>query len=183
MVMTLMVIIRKTHKMTSYITDNHLDAIARILIFISLIMGTAYLTEIFISWYSGNKYEMFMMFRNRLTGDYTFQFWGMIICNALIPQLYWFKRIRRNWVTLLSISLFINLGMWLERYTIVITSLSKDFLPSSWASYTPTIIDIGIYVGTIGLFASGILLFMRYIPMMAISELKSVLNIGNKKED
>jgi Ni/Fe-hydrogenase subunit HybB-like protein len=183
MVMTLMVIIRKTYKMTSYITDNHLDAIARILIFISLIMGTAYLTEIFISWYSGNKYEMFMMFRNRLTGDYTFQFWGMIICNALIPQLYWFKRIRRNWVTLLSISLFINLGMWLERYTIVITSLSKDFLPSSWASYTPTIIDIGIYVGTIGLFASGILLFMRYIPMMAISELKSVLNIGNKKED
>jgi Ni/Fe-hydrogenase subunit HybB-like protein len=183
MVLTLMVIIRKIYKLTSYITDNHLEAIARILIFISLIMGTAYLTEIFISWYSGNKYEMFTMFRNRMTGEYTPQFWGMVVCNALIPQLYWFKRIRRNWITLLLISLFINLGMWLERYTIVITSLSKDFLPSDWASYTPTIIDIGVYVGTIGLFASGILLFMRYIPVMAISELKSVLHIGNKKED
>jgi Ni/Fe-hydrogenase subunit HybB-like protein len=183
MVMTLMVLIRKIYKLTNYITDNHMDAIARILIFISLIMGTAYLTEIFISWYSGNEYEMFAIFRNRITGDYTMQFWGMIICNALIPQLFWFRKIRRNWVGLLLISLIINLGMWLERYNIVVTSLSKDYLPSNWASYTPTIIDIGVFVGTIGLFATGVLLFMRYIPMMAISELKSVAHIGNKKED
>ena len=183
MVMTLMVIIRKIYKLTDYVTDNHMDAIARILIFISLIMGTAYLTEVFISWYSGNKYEMFMMFRNRITGDYTFQFWGMIICNALVPQLFWFRKIRRNWVGLLSISLIINIGMWLERFNIVITSLSKDFLPSNWVSYSPTIIDIGVFVGTIGLFGTGVLLFMRYIPMMAISELKSVAHIGNKKED
>jgi len=183
MVMTLMVIIRKIYRLTDYITDNHMDAIARILIFISLIMGTAYVTEILISWYSGNKFEMFMMFRNRITGDYTTQFWGMIICNALIPQLFWFKKIRRNWVGLLLISLIINVGMWLERYNIVITSLSKDFLPSNWVSYKPTIIDIGVFVGTIGLFGTGVLLFMRYIPMMAISELKTVLHIGNKKED
>jgi Ni/Fe-hydrogenase subunit HybB-like protein len=183
MVMTLMVIIRKTYKFTNYITDNHMDAIARILIFISLIMGTAYATEIFISWYSGNEYEMFTFFRNRITGDFTTQFWGMIICNALIPQLFWFRKIRRNWVGLLIISLFINLGMWFERYNIVITSLSKDFLPSNWVSYKPTIIDIGVYVGTIGLFVCGILLFIRFIPMMAISELKSVINIGDKKED
>ena len=183
MVMTLMVLIRKIYRLTDYITDNHMDAIARILIFISLIMGTAYLTEIFISWYSGNEYEMFTLFRNRITGDYTTQFWGMIICNALIPQLFWFRKIRRNWIGLLVISLIINIGMWLERYNIVVTSLSKDFLPSSWASYTPTVIDIGVFIGTIGLFASGVLLFMRYIPMMAISELKSVVHIGNKKED
>lgn len=183
MVMTLMVLIRKIYKLTGYITDNHMDAIARILIFISLIMGTAYLTEIFIAWYSGNEYEMFTLFRNRITGDYTTQFWGMIICNALIPQLFWFRKIRRNWIGLLVVSLIINLGMWLERYNIVVTSLSKDFLPSNWASYTPTVIDIGVFIGTIGLFASGVLLFMRYIPMMAISELKSVAHIGNKIED
>jgi len=181
--MTLMVLIRKIYKLTDYVTDNHMDAIARILIFISLIMGTAYVTELFISWYSGNQYDMFTMFRNRVTGDYTMQFWGMIVCNALIPQLFWFRKIRRNWIGLLSISLIINIGMWLERYNIVITSLSKDYLPSNWVSYSPTIIDIGVFVGTIGLFGTGVLLFMRYIPMMAISELKSVAHIGTKKED
>lgn len=183
MVMTLMVLIRKVYKLTDYITDNHMDAIARILIFISMIMGLAYLTEIFMSWYSGNEYDMFTFFRNRITGDYAVQFWGMIICNALIPQLFWFRKVRRNWIGLLSVSLIINIGMWLERYNIVITSLSKDYLPSNWVSYSPTIIDIGVFVGTIGLFATGVLLFMRYIPMMAISELKSVVHIGNKKED
>jgi Ni/Fe-hydrogenase subunit HybB-like protein len=183
MVMTLMVLIRKIYKLTDYVTDNHMDAIARILIFISLIMGTAYVTELFISWYSGNQFELFMMFRNRVTGDYTIQFWGMIVCNALVPQLFWFRKVRRNWLGLLSVSLIINLGMWLERYNIVITSLSKDFLPSNWVSYSPTIIDIGVFVGTIGLFGTGVLLFMRYIPMMAISELKSVAHIGTKKED
>ena len=183
MVMTLMVIIRKIYNFTNYITDNHMDAIARILIFISLIMGTAYATEIFVAWYSGNEYEMFTFFRNRITGDYTTQFWGMIICNAIIPQLFWFRKIRRNWVGLLIISLFINLGMWFERFNIVITSLTKDFLPSNWVAYKPTIIDIGVYIGTIGIFACGVLLFIRYIPMMAISELKSVNKIGDKKED
>ena len=183
MVMTLMVLIRKIYHLTDYITDNHMDAIARILIFISLIMATAYLTEVFVAWYSGNEYEMFTFFRNRITGDYTIQFWGMIVCNALIPQLFWFKKIRRNWIWLLVVSISINIGMWLERYNIVVTSLSKDYLPSNWVSYTPTAIDIGVFVGTIGLFGCGVLLFMRYIPIMAISELKSVVNIGNKKED
>lgn len=183
MVMTLMVIIRKIYKLTDYITDNHMDAIARILIFISLIMATSYLTEIFVAWYSGNEYEAFAVIKNRAFGDYAVQFWGMIACNALIPQLFWFKKIRRNWISLLSISLIINVGMWLERYNIVVTSLAKDFLPSNWVSYTPTVIDIGVFVGTIGLFALGLLLFMRYIPMMAISELKGVVHIGNKQED
>ena len=183
MVMTLMVIIRKVYKLTDYITDNHMDAIARILIFISLIMGTAYLTELFVAWYSGNEYEMFTMFRNRVTGDYAFEFWGMIVCNALVPQLFWFKKVRRHWLGLLSISLLINLGMWFERYNIVVTSLSKDFLPSNWATYSPSIIEIGFFVGTLGLFSTGVLLFMRYIPMLAVSELKGVLHIGTKQED
>jgi Ni/Fe-hydrogenase subunit HybB-like protein len=107
----------------------------------------------------------------------------MIVCNAVIPQLFWFRKIRRNWIWLLMVSLSINIGMWLERFNIVITSLNKDYLPSNWASYTPTPIDIGVFVGTLGLFGIGVLLFMRYIPMMAISELKSVAHIGNKQED
>jgi Ni/Fe-hydrogenase subunit HybB-like protein len=183
MVLTLMVIVRKVYKLTDYVTDNHMDAIARILVFVSLIMGTAYATEVFIGWYSGNEYEMFTFFRNRITGDYSVQFWGMIICNAFIPQLFWFRKIRRSWVGLLLVSLFINLGMWFERFNIVVTSLSKDYLPSNWVSYSPTYIEIGIYAGTLGLFALGILLFFRYIPIMAISEVKSVNQIGSKKED
>lgn len=183
MVMTLMVMIRKIYKLTDYITDNHMDAIARILIFVSLIMATAYATELFIAWYSGNEYEMSVLLKNRLTGDYTIQFWIMIVCNALIPQLFWFKKFRRNWVALLLISLAINVGMWFERYNIVVPPLSQDFLPANWTTYRATYIDVGIYLGTIGLFCTGVLLFMRYIPMMAISELKGVVNIGKKKSD
>lgn len=123
------------------------------------------------------------IFRNRVTGDYIFQFWAMFICNALVPQLFWFKRFRRNWLSLLVISLLINVGMWYERYNIVITSLSKDFLPANWTPYTPTYIDVGVFMGTIGIFATGVLLFMRYIPMMAIAELKGVVDIGKRKAD
>jgi Ni/Fe-hydrogenase subunit HybB-like protein len=183
MVLTLMVIIRRIYSLKNYITDNHLDAIARILIFISLIMGTAYLTELFIAWYSGNEYEMYAIFKNRVAGGYTIEFWGMILCNAIVPQLFWFRKMRRSWIWLLVISLLINVGMWLERFNIVVASLNKDFLPSSWAAYSPTYIDIGVFVGTIGLFASGVLLFLRYIPLMAISELKAVNTIGSKRED
>jgi molybdopterin-containing oxidoreductase family membrane subunit len=183
MVMTLMVMIRKIYKLTNYITDNHMDAIARILIFVSLIMATAYATELFIAWYSGNEFEMSALLKNRLTGNYTTQFWIMVCCNALIPQLFWFKKFRRNWVSLLLISLAINVGMWFERYNIVIPPLSQDFLPANWTRYRATYIDVGVYLGTIGLFSTGVLLFMRYIPMMAISELKGVVHIGKKKSD
>ncbi len=183
MVMTLMIIIRKLYKLGDYVTDGHLDAIARILTFISLIMGTAYLTEIFMAWYSGSEYEIFTFFRNRITGEYALQFWGMIICNALIPQLFWFKKIRSSLLMMFIISLFINLGMWFERFNIVITSLSKDYLPSAWTTYTPTWVEVGTYVGTIGLFLAGVLMFFRYIPMIAVSEVKTVRDIGKRKYD
>jgi molybdopterin-containing oxidoreductase family membrane subunit len=183
MVMTLMVVVRKVYKLTDYITDNHMDAIARILTFISLIMGTAYATEVFMAWYSGNEYEMFTFFKSRVTGQFSVQFWGMVICNALIPQLFWFKKIRKSTWGLLLISLAINLGMWFERFNIVVTSLANDFLPSNWASYSPTMIEVGIYIGTLGLFVVGVLLFFRYIPIIAISEVKGVLNIGSRVDD
>ena len=183
MVMTLMIIIRKLYKLGDYVTDGHLDAIARILIFISLIMGVSYLTEIFIAWYSGNEYEMFTFFRNLITGEYALQFWGMIACNALIPQLFWFRKVRSSLLLMFVISLLINLGMWFERFNIVVASLSKDYLPSAWTSYDPTWVEIGAYVGTLGIFMSGILMFFRYVPIMAVSEVKAVRDIGKRKYD
>ncbi len=183
MVMTLMIIIRKLYHFQDYVTDSHLNAIAKILIFISLIMGTAYGTEVFMAWYSGNPYEMFTFFHNRITGDYTFYFWAMVVCNAVIPQLFWFKKIRKNLAAAFIISLFINLGMWYERFNIIVTSLSKDYLPSSWTTYQPTWVEIGVYIGTLGIFAAGVLLFFKFIPMIAISEVKGVLQVGKKSND
>lgn len=180
MVLTLMIIVRKVYKFQEYVTQSHLDAIARILTFISLIMATAYMTELFIAWYGGQEYEMFTFMKNRVTGEYTLAFWTMVTCNAFIPQLFWFKRIRKNITIVFIMSIFINIGMWFERYVIVVTSLSKDFLPSSWASYAPTSIEIGIFIGTLGIFLMGVLMFFRYIPMIAISEVKGILKQTSK---
>ncbi|MBN1339897.1 MAG: polysulfide reductase NrfD [Bacteroidales bacterium] len=181
MVLTLMIIIRKVFKFQDYVTDGHMDAIGRILTFISLIMGTAYATEIFIAWYSGLEGELYTFFHNRIRGDYTFAFWAMVTCNAIIPQLFWFKKVRKNLTLVFIISIIINIGMWFERFVIIVTSLSKDFLPSNWADYKPTLVEIGTYLGTIGIFGIGVLLFIRFIPMMAISELKSILKDTGKK--
>ncbi len=186
MVLTLMIIIRKVFKFEDFVTDGHLDAIGRILTFVSLIMGTAYTTEIFMAWYSGSEGEIYTFFHNRISGDHYKAFWTMVICNAVIPQLFWFKKVRKNITMIFIISIIINIGMWFERYVIIVTSLTKDYLPSNWSSYTPSIVEIGIYIGTISIFGLGVLLFIRYIPMMAISELKTVLKgtsiITNTKE-
>ncbi|HPE57318.1 MAG TPA: polysulfide reductase NrfD [Bacteroidales bacterium] len=175
MVLTLMIIIRKVFKFEDFVTDGHLDAIGRILTFISLIMGTAYSTEIFIAWYSGMEGEIYTFFHNRISGDHMKAFWTMVTCNAIIPQLFWFKKVRKNLWLVFIISIIINIGMWFERYVIVVTSLSKDYLPANWAEYSPTIVEIGTYIGTLGIFGIGVLLFIRYIPMMAMSELKMIL--------
>lgn len=175
MVLTIMIIARKVFKYEDFVTKGHIDAIARILTFISLVMGTAYMTELFMAWYSGAEYEMFTFMKNRVTGNYTFAYWTMITCNAIIPQFFWFKKIRHNLTLVFIISIFINTGMWFERYVIVVTSLSKDYLPSSWATYHPTIYDKALFIGTLGIFFLGILFFFRFIPMMAVSELKGIL--------
>ncbi len=180
MVMTLMIIIRKLYKLEDYVTNSHLDAVARILVFISLIMGTAYATEIFTAWYSGSLYEQYTFFHQRITGQYAFEFWAMVTCNALIPQLFWSKRVRHNLTAAFLISIFINIGMWYERFNIIVTSLTRDYLPSSWTSYHPTYVEIGFYVGTIGLFACAVLLFFKYIPMIAIHEVKGILKVTSQ---
>lgn len=174
MVLTLVITMRGLYKMNDFITDSHVDAVCRVLVFISLIMGTAYMTEIFMAWYSGSEYETYMFFRNRLFGEYAFQFWAMFVANAVVPQLFWFKKMRRNMWVVFIISIIINIGMWFERFNIVVTTLSRDYLPSSWASYSPSWVEIGFFTGTLGMFIAGVLLFFRFIPMIAISELKSV---------
>ncbi len=175
MVMTLMIIVRKVFHYEQYVTKGHLDAIARVLTFVSLIMGVAYIIEIFVAWYSDNPYEMYIFFHNRATGPYAFEYWAMVAFNAIVPQLFWFKKIRSNITVVFIISILINIGMWYERYVIVVTSLSKTFLPATWHSYSPSVTEIAVFVGTIGFFILGILMFMKFLPMMAISELKGIL--------
>jgi Ni/Fe-hydrogenase subunit HybB-like protein len=181
MVLTIMILIRKTFNLTGFITMGHLNSICRVLIFGSMVIGLAYAIEMFMAWYSGVEYEMFTFFRSRATGKFSAAFWIMVVCNAIIPQLLWSSRIRQNLTWLLVISIIINIGMWFERYVILISSLAQDYLPSSWVSYSPTIVDIGIYVGTFGIFATGMLLFIRFIPMIAIFEVKDLA--GVKRED
>jgi len=183
MVLTLVTLMKKLYNMGDFITENHVDAVCRILVFISLIMGTAYITEIFIAWYSGSEFEMYTFFKNRITGEYTIQFWGMFIFNALLPQLFWSRKVRRNIWIVFVISLFINLGMWFERFNIVVTSLSKNYLPASWAEYHPTWVEIGFFVGTLGMFSAGVLLFFRYIPQIAIAEVKMISKYNTQQTD
>lgn len=181
MVLTLVTLMKKLYNMDDFITSRHVDAVCRVLVFISLIMGTAYITEIFIAWYSGSEYEMYTFFKNRITGDYAFQFWAMFTLNALLPQLFWSKKIRNSIWIVFVISLLINLGMWYERFNIVVTSLSKNYLPASWAAYHPTMVEIGFFVGTLGMFTAGVLLFFRYIPQIAISEVKMVAKFNKQQ--
>jgi molybdopterin-containing oxidoreductase family membrane subunit len=137
-------------------------------------VGLAYGTELFIAWYSGNLYEMFA-FANRAFGPFWWSYWAMVGCNVLIPQAFWFQRVRRNVVLTFVLCIFVNIGMWFERFVIIATSLARSFLPSSWSYFTPTVYDVGLFVGTIGLFSTLFLLFFRYVPVIAISEVKGVM--------
>jgi len=183
MVLTLVITMRGLYKMNDFITDSHIDAVCRVLVFISLIMGTAYMTEIFMAWYSGSEYETYLFFHTRIFGEYAVQFWIMFIANAIVPQLFWFKKMRRNMWVVFTVSIVINIGMWFERFNIVVTSLSRDYLPSSWASYSPSWVEIGFFIGTVGMFITGVLLFFRFIPMIAISELKSVAKFDKPQKN
>jgi len=183
MVLTLVTLMKKLYNMGDFITENHVDAVCRILVFISLIMGTAYITEIFIAWYSGSEYEFYTFFKNRIGGRYAFEFWAMFICNALVPQLFWSRKVRRSIWVVFAISLVINLGMWYERFNIVVTSLANSYLPANWVTYHPTIIEIGFFIGTLGLFGAGVLLFFRYLPQIAISEVKMVSKFNKQQND
>ena len=174
MVLTLMLVARTTMRLEHYITQRHVDAMCSLVILTSGLVGLAYGTEFFIAYYSGSPYEQFA-FYNRATGPLAWGYYIMVVCNVLIPQLYWLGAIRRNLVIVFIISLFINLGMWFERFIIIVASLQRDFLPSAWSDYRPTSIEIATFIGTLGLFFTAFLLFCRFVPVIAIAEIKGVL--------
>jgi len=180
MVLTLMLIARKTMRLENYLTSRHIDSMCKLIIGTGGIVGLAYATEFFIAWYSGNEYERFV-FINRALGPYAWAYWTMISCNVLVPQFLWFKKIRANLMIVWILSIFINIGMWFERFTIIVTSLHRDFLPSSWTYYIPSKIEIATLMGSFGLFFTCFLLFCRFLPVLAMAEVKGVMSYAREK--
>lgn len=174
MVQTLLLIMRKAMHLEAYIHTKHVEYMNIVIMVTGSIVGTAYITELFISWYSGVEYEAYA-FINRATGPYWWAYASMMTCNVVSPQLMWFKKLRRSLMFTFFISIVVNIGMWFERYVIIVTSLHRDYLPSSWSMHYPSHIDIGVYMGTIGLFFVFFLLFARFFPVLALNELKSIL--------
>ena len=175
MVMTLAIPIRRFYGLEDFITMRHLRAMAKVLLATGLIVAYGYLMEGFIGWYSGNRFESYMM-ANRLFGPYAPLFWALLLCNVLVPQAIWFRRIQDNVLALFIIAIVVNIGMWLERFIIVVTSLHRDFLPSAWALYIPTVWDWATFVGTIGLFFALLFLFVRVLPMISIFEMRELVS-------
>jgi molybdopterin-containing oxidoreductase family membrane subunit len=176
MVVTLLVPARKIYGLQNLITIRHLENMNKIIMATGLMVGTAYGIEFFISWYSGVPPERFA-FYNRAFGNYWWAYWIMVTCNVFIPQLFWFKFFRTNTIAMVVICICVNIGMWFERFVITVTSLCRDFLPSSWHYFHPTEIDIMMFIGSFGLFTTLFLLFCRYLPIIAISEVKSIMPI------
>ncbi len=175
MVITLLLVTRKALSLERLITASHLEKMARVLLTTGMIVGAAYGTELFVAWYSGNPYERFT-FLNRAFGPYAWAYWLMVSCNVLVPQVFWSARARRSVPVLLVASLLVNVGMWFERFNIVVTSLHRDFLPSSWSHYTPTLVEVGILLGSFGLFFTLFLLFVRFAPVVSFHEVKLTLS-------
>ena len=174
MVLTLMIICRKIYGLEEIMTVDHIEKMNLIILVTGSMVGFAYLMEFFMAWYSQVSYEK-AIFILRATGPYAWAYWIMITCNVLSPQLYWSKKLRRNVTFTFIISIVVNIGMWFERFVITVTSLSTDYLPSSWGYFSPTIWDILTYVGTFGLFFTFFLLFLRFMPMVAVAEIKGAM--------
>ncbi len=174
MVVTLMVPARAYFGLKDLVTIRHLDNMNKIILATGLMVGYAYSIEIFIAWYGGNPYEQFA-FINRALGPYAWAYWIMVTCNVVVPQTFWFKKVRTTPWMMVLVCVLVNVGMWFERFVIVVTSLSRDFLPSSWGYFTPTPVDLAMLVGSFGLFFTLFLLFCRYLPMVAMAEVKTVL--------
>lgn len=174
MVVTLMVVARKVYNLENLITIEHLEKMNLVILATGTIVGFAYITEFFVAWYSGVEYEQYA-FLNRAFGPYAWAYWTMMICNLVFPQVFWVKRFRRSIPIMFAISITTNIGMWFERFVITVTSLHRDFLPSSWDYYSPTMWDVLLFVGSFGLFFTLFLLFLRFVPMVAIAEVKGVM--------
>ncbi len=182
MVVTLAIPLRKVYGLEDFVTIRHLDYMARIMLATGMIVAYGYMMETFMAWYSGNVYDQYMIL-NRFTGPYARMYWALIVCNVLVPQVLWLKRVRTNVPALFAAAMFVNVGMWLERYVIIVTSLHRDFLPSSWGMYHGTLWDWSVFLGTIGLFLTLFLLFIRFLPMISIFELRKMLPDAEVREE
>jgi len=175
MVLTLALPVRALFGLKDLITQKHLNNISMVMLTTGLMVLYGYATEVFFAWYSGNTYERYMMW-NRIFGPYWYGYWALILCNGVIPQMLWFHKIRTSIIPLWIICVVINIGMWLERFEIVVTSLHRDFLPSSWGMFKPTVWDWGLYIGTIGMFLFLMTLFIKFLPIISQFEVRELLH-------
>ena len=174
MVATLLVVARKVMNYENYITIGHLDAMTKIIMVTGTIVGIAYITEFFIAWYSGNIYEQYA-FTNRMFGPYWWAYWSMMTCNLIAPQVFWFRWARTTPWFIFIMSIVVNVGKWFERFVIIVTSLHRDYLPSSWVMYSGSLTEIGLFLGTFGIFFTCFFLFAKFLPVINMAEVKSIL--------
>ena len=182
MVLSLAIPVRKFYNLEDFITMRHIRNCCKVMLATGLIVVYGYMIEAFMSWYSGSPYEMFMM-KNRMFGPYGYMYWLLILCNFLVPQLLWWKKMRDNLTWIFIICMFINVGMWLERFVIIVMSLNRDFTPAAWRMYRPTVFDFSMFFGTVGLFLMLMFLFIRFVPMIAAFEMKTLLPESKVDED
>lgn len=185
MVQSLLIVVRKVLNLQEYITLGHIEAMNKVIVLTGSIVGCAYLTELFMAWYSKNDYEGYAFFYSRanIFSPYGWAYWGMMFCNVVSPQVFWFRKLRRNVAFTFFMSIIVNIGMWFERFVIIVTSLYRDYLPSSWSTYySPSIWEIGFYVGTFGLFLTFFFLFAKYITTIAVDEIKYVLKTSGESQ-
>ncbi len=180
MVQTLLLVMRKVVYMESYITIKHIEYMNIVIMVTGSIVGVAYITELFIAWYSGVEFEQYA-FLNRATGPYWWAYWAMMTCNVFSPQFMWSKKLRTSIAFTFFISIVVNIGMWFERFVIIVTSLHRDYLPSSWTMFSPTFVDMGIFIGTIGFFFVLFLLYARTFPVIAQAELKTIVKSSSSQ--
>ncbi|MGB3619233.1 MAG: NrfD/PsrC family molybdoenzyme membrane anchor subunit, partial [Catalinimonas sp.] len=181
MVLTLMLVVRYVYKLEDYITMNHIESMNIVIIVTGSIVGVAYITELFMAWYSGVEYEQYA-FLNRATGPMSWSYWMMMTCNVISPQLFWFRKIRTSIAATFILSIVVNIGMWFERFVIIVTSLHRDYLPSSWSDFIPTIHDMGVYFYSIGFFFVAFLLFSKFLPVINMAEVKSIVKSSSEKK-
>jgi molybdopterin-containing oxidoreductase family membrane subunit len=174
MVVTLMVIARQVFGLKDLVTRGHLEKMNKIILLTGMLVGYAYAMEFFIAWYSGSLYERYA-FVNRAFGPYAWAYWTMVSCNVISPQFFWFRKLRRSIPVMFALSIMVNIGMWFERFVIIVTSLHRDYLPGAWGYFMPTIWDIGLFIGSFGLFFTLFLLFLRFLPVIAVAEVKHVM--------
>jgi len=188
MVQTLLLVTRKVLHLEEYITIEHIDVMNKVIVLTGSIVGCAYLTELFIAWYGQNKFEGWAFFQNRvnINSPLGWSYYIMMSCNVLSPQIFWFRKMRRNLTVTMFMSVIVNIGMWFERFVIIVTSIYRDYVPSSWSTYyRPTIWEVGFYMGTFGLFFTCYFLFSKFFPVIAIAEIKHILKRSgaNYKEE